>query len=91
MGRSRGGFCTKIHVGVDVLGNPLRFILTPGQTHYSTKAEALMNGYEYDHVLADKSYDAYEILQPIAEQGTEAVILHRVVNRKGQREYDEYR
>lgn len=50
-----------------------------------------MNGYEYDHVLADKSYDAYEILQPIAEQGTEAVILHRVVNRKGQREYDEYR
>jgi transposase len=89
LGRSRGGFSTKIHVGVDALGNPLRFILTPGQTHDSTQAESLMNGYDYDRVLADKSYDADEILQLIAAQGAEAVIPPRA-HRKEQREYDKH-
>ena len=32
LGRNRGGFSTKIHVSVDGLGNPLRFILTLGMT-----------------------------------------------------------
>ena len=31
LGRSRGGFTTKIHVLVNGRGNPLRAILTPGQ------------------------------------------------------------
>jgi len=31
VGRSRGGFSTKIHVNVDALGNPLRYLLTAGQ------------------------------------------------------------
>ena len=39
LGRSRGGFSTKIHVSVDGLGNPLRFILTGGQQHDITQAE----------------------------------------------------
>jgi hypothetical protein len=30
LGRSRGGFSTKIHASVDALGNPLRFRLTGG-------------------------------------------------------------
>ncbi len=30
LGRSRGGFSTKIHVAVDGLGNPLRFRLSAG-------------------------------------------------------------
>ena len=33
LGRSRGGFSTKIHVTVDGLGNPLRLHLTAGQRH----------------------------------------------------------
>jgi hypothetical protein len=32
LGRSKGGLTTKIHACVDVLGNPLRFILTPGRS-----------------------------------------------------------
>ena len=48
-----------------------------------------MNGYDYNRVLADKSYDADEILQFIAERGAEAVIPSRA-NRKEQREYDEH-
>ena len=31
LGRSKGGFTTKIHTLVDALGNPLKFILTSGQ------------------------------------------------------------
>ena len=37
LGRSRGGFTTKIHVVVDGLGNPLRFTLTAGQVHDVTQ------------------------------------------------------
>jgi hypothetical protein len=33
LGHSRGGLSTKIHALVDALGNPLRFLLTPGQAH----------------------------------------------------------
>jgi len=39
LGRSRGGFTSKIHAKVDALGNPLQFILTPGQTASKTSAE----------------------------------------------------
>jgi hypothetical protein len=37
LGRSKEGFTTKIHACVDALGNPLRFILTPGQNRKSSK------------------------------------------------------
>ena len=63
LGRSRGGFSTKIHVSVDGLGNPLRFILTGGQQHDITQAEELIAGYAGEHVLADKGYDAQEFRQ----------------------------
>ena len=33
IGRSHGGLSTKIHALVDALGNPLEFLLTPGQAH----------------------------------------------------------
>jgi transposase len=58
IGRSRGGPTTKIHIAVDALGNPLRLILTPGQAHDSTQAEALIDGLAAEHVIADKAYDA---------------------------------
>jgi transposase len=32
LGRSRGGFGTKLHIAVDGLGNPVEFILTGGQS-----------------------------------------------------------
>ena len=59
LGRSRGGFSTKIHVSVDGLGNPLRFILTGGQQHDITQAEGLIAGYAGEHVLADRYDEAH--------------------------------
>ena len=74
LGRSRGGFSTKIHVSVDGLGNPLRFILTGGQQHDITQAEGLIAGYAGEHVLADQGYDAQEFRRHILELGMMPVI-----------------
>jgi len=89
LGRSRGGFSTKIHVNVDALGNPLRFTLTGGQRHDITQAEALILGYQGDFVLADKSYDADDFRQAILRSGAEPVIPPRS-NRKQQHHCDRH-
>lgn len=44
LGRSRGGLTTKIHMLVDALGQPLRFIVMPGQAGDITQAPALLQG-----------------------------------------------
>ena len=89
LGRSRGGFSTKIHVNVDALGNPVRFTLTAGQCHDITQAEALIAGYESEYVIADKSYDADHFRQTIRASGAKPVIPPRS-NRKEQYDYDKH-
>ena len=89
LGRSRGGFSTKIHVSVDGLGNPLRFILTGGQQHDITQAEELIAGYAGEHVLAEKGYDAQEFRQHILDLGMMPVIPPRS-NRKEPADYDRH-
>lgn len=89
LGRSRGGFSTKIHVNVDALGNPLRFTLTGGQSHDITQSEALIAGYEGEYVIADKSYDADAFRQTIKDSGAKPVIPPRS-NRKEPCDYDKH-
>ena len=89
LGRSRGGFSTKIHACVDALGNPLRFLLTGGQRHDITQADDLIAAFDFERVIADRSYDADEFLSRIAENEAEAVIPPRK-SRKEQREYDHH-
>ena len=89
LGRSRGGFSTKIHVNVDALGNPLRFTLTAGQCHDITQAEALIAGYESEYVIADTSYDADAFRQTIRDSGARPVIPSRS-NRKEPYDYDKH-
>jgi len=88
LGRSRGGFSSKIHVAVDALGLPLRFILTGGQAHDAPIATQLLEDFAFDAVLADGSYDSDAIVAYINEQNAEAVIPSRS-NRKVAREYDQ--
>jgi len=64
----------KIHILVDALGNPLRFVLTAGQVADITQAIDLLTGFPLDKVLADKAYDSNELRAFIAETGGEAVI-----------------
>jgi transposase len=87
LGRSRGGFSSKIHLSVDALGNPLRFQLTAGQAHDITQAEGLLLAAPTEYVIADKGYDAETFVQVIRERGAVPVIPPRS-NRKIPREYD---
>lgn len=65
LGRSKGGFTTKIHAMVDALGNPVRFILTSGNRHDVTQAEGLIYGVSDAFVLADKAYDSQKFRETI--------------------------
>jgi len=89
LGRSRGGFSTKIHIAVDALGNPLRLILTAGQRHDSPQASALIDGFEPQVLIADKGYDSGPLLESIITRGILAVIPPKK-NRLVQREYDRH-
>lgn len=87
LGRSRGGFSTKIHLKVEALGNPLTFRLTPGQQHDITQAEALLGDDCCDYVIADMSYDTQDFRDLIEAKGATAVIPSRK-NRKQPFDYD---
>jgi transposase len=89
LGRSRGGFSTKIHIAVDALGNPLRLLLTAGQRHDSPQAGALIEGYEPLALIADKGYDSGPLIESIRARGIEAVIPPKK-NRLVQRVYDRH-
>ena len=49
----------------------------------------MIQGFDFERVIADRSYDAEDFLQKIAEKGAVAVIPPRR-NRKEQREYDRH-
>ena len=65
---------TKIHLLVDALGRPLRFLLTGGQVHESRVAETMLEGVEAHAVIADKAYDSNAIRSRVEAAGMEAVI-----------------
>jgi transposase len=57
LGRSCGGFSTKIHAVCDALGNPLQFLITPGQRHDVSQAIEIISEISAGAILADKGYD----------------------------------
>ncbi len=89
MGRSRGGFSTKIHIVVDALGNPVDFILTGGQEADVTQAKPLIEAHKADAYILDKAYDSDAVVAAAERQGGEAVIPSKV-NRKVPRDYDKH-
>jgi transposase len=89
LGRSKGGFTTKIHAVVDALGQALRFSLTAGQRHDITQAPHLIEGFKNSNVIADKGYDSKAFIEQIEKQNCTPVIPPRS-NRKDPRYYDEH-
>lgn len=87
LGRSRGGFSTKIHVAVDGLGKPTTIVLSPGQDHDVTKAPVLLQDFAAEKVVADKAYDSDPLIAQIKAQGATPVIPPRA-NRHEARAYD---
>ena len=74
---------------MDALGNPLNFLLTPGQTHESQQADVLLAAHECDYVIADKGYDSSDLIDLIVEMNAVPVIPSRS-NSKRPRAYDRH-
>jgi transposase len=87
LGRSAGGFTTKIHVLTEALGLPLDLVLSGGQQHDVTQAQLLLWGQPGEYVLADKGYDAQYVRDLILAQGGQPVLPERR-NRKQPQGYD---
>ena len=76
VGRTKGGLNTKVHAIVDGLGNPVAFLLSPGNDNDSTHAIELMNKTDIagSNLLGDKAYGTKEVLAYISEHGATVVI-----------------
>ena len=67
---SKGGRNTKIHTLVEGFGNPLAFLLSPGNDHDSKHAILLLSQIKIDgsNILGDKAYGAKAIREYIDSQ-----------------------
>jgi transposase len=92
LGRSRGGFSTKLHLVCDSLGNPLAALLTPGQQHESTVCTNLLatvrirtsagGGRPCSRpklVVADRAYDVAAFRKYLRHRGIRCVIPEKRV------------
>lgn len=77
LGRSKGGFTSKIHAIVDALGNLLKVVITPGQQHDITTASELIEGVKATYILGDKGYDCDAFIEQIIQQGAQPVVPSR--------------
>lgn len=74
---------------VDALGNLSDFVLLPGQAHDMKGVEPLIDGVDFDALLADKAFDADWLLAELDARGASAVIPPKT-NRKFLRDYDKH-
>ena len=69
------------------MGNPVKLLLTPGQTHDLACAEQLIDGADPDALLGDKAYDADPLVDILTQRGITPVIPPKA-NRKSPRDCD---
>ena len=91
LGRSRGGFSTKIHVAVNGEGQPVKLHLTEGQRHDVTCAEILLEGLEPEFVIGDKAYDSDPLRGEIRSIGAKPVIPSRLTHRTRRHDRQRYK
>jgi transposase len=79
LGRSRGGFTSKLHFQTDAHGNPMKVLLTAGQKHDAPLFFELFDEeiQGVQAVLADKGYDSQAIRLRIQTLGAQPVIPSR--------------
>jgi transposase len=89
LGRSVGGFSTKLHMAVDSLGNPVAMVLSPGQDHDSQHAMDVIGDLKPEVVAMDKAYDSEPLMNELRTRGIEPCIPPKK-NRKNPHEYDRH-
>lgn len=65
---------TKILALTDALGNLVRFELLPGHRHDTVGVEPLIEGIEFEALIADKAFDSDWIIEDLNERGAKIVI-----------------
>jgi len=58
----------------DALGNLVRFQLLPGNRHDTIGVALLIDGINFEAILADKAFDANWIIEEMNERGAQIVI-----------------
>ena len=81
IGRSRGGWTTKILALTDALGNLVRFVLLPGQRHDLKGVSDLLQGVDLQALLADKAFDANWLIEHLQSTNCQVAIAQKA-NRK---------
>ena len=94
LGRSRGGFTTKIHLRCDGKGRPLVLHLTGGERHDQAGFKALLSGLTIKRpqrgrprsrpreLVADRGYTGAPIRQELKRRGIRAVIPTRSTEKR---------
>ena len=68
---------------------PVRVFITEGPTADCKEAGRLIEGFEAEHLIADRGYDSDDIIDTAEAQGMKSVIPPKK-NRKEQRGYDKH-
>jgi transposase len=89
LGRSRGGFGTRLHLIVDGHGIPLSVWISPGQAHESRHVEPVLEAVRRPRRLAgDKGYSDPRVRRSLRRRGIVPVIPTRKDQRRDPR-FDE--
>ena len=102
LGRSRGGFSTKLHLRAEGDGKPLTFLVTAGERHEQSAFEAVMAQgavkragrgrprLRPKRVVGDTGYRSRKVRRSLARRGIQPVIARRA-NEPQQRDFDRQR
>lgn len=89
LGRSVGGFSTKVHIKAEGYGKPMHFVLTPGERHDIVAFRVLIKGgrikrhrrgrprHRSRYLVGDKAYSSNNIRQELRCSGTTPIIPRR--------------
>jgi len=82
LGRSRGGFSTKLHAVVDTKARPIYIALTPGQRHEMVVAPELLAHARGKALMGDTGYDSNAFRAAVRAKGMKAVIHSKPERKK---------
>lgn len=77
IGKSKGGWTTKILALTDALGNLVKFHLMPANRYDTIGVAPLIKDVEFGAILADKAFDANWIIEEMEEREAKIIISQR--------------
>ena len=82
IGKSKGGWTTKILALSDALGTLVCFHLLAGNRHDTLGVTPLIKGINFDAILVDTAFDANGRIEEMNERGAHIVLSHRPRHKK---------